>query len=423
MHIKHSIMNMGMAMLAFLCVALGLWACTAVPVAANGTPTPAATTGTAGTPASGSPTVGTSGGWNSFMLASQTGSQGQYVVLNSNLSGKSQALTQYVVPKAQFGSIAPNGKDVLYQTALNDHTQYYTTLAPRPGTGFFYEVHNSAPNFSGNAIWMPDSRHALVLNPLSGVWSVDVQTGQAQKVVSLPVSGQGGTVDGIQQLLAYRDGYIYFQGGGGGYCIGAICRLQISTSHPTITQYSARQTGNSNFLLSPDGRTIYYCNTGPAGQGGLYVVNSDGTNSRILRQSATGSDCGSASPVGFAQDNGLVAVNHINGKFEVVELGATPQQDRVLLADAAPGATSLCVPGNTNDQPFSQDVCPAEIALSPYAHGLVVQGTLPNGTLQLWATDLTSGKQQVIKPTNNSRKQVQLLGWDQLPVCSGDNNC
>jgi hypothetical protein len=353
------------------------------------------------------------------MLASQTSGPTQYIVLNSNLSGKSQALTQYVVPKAQFGSIAPNGKDVLYQTSLNDHTQFYTALAPRPGTGFFYEVHNSSPSLIGNAIWMSDSLHALVLNPLSGVWNVDVQSGQAQQVVTLPVSGQGWYVDGIESLLAYRDGYLYFQGAGGGACMGAICRLQLNTSHPTLTHYSARQTGNSNFLLSPDGQTIYYCNTGPAGAGGLYAVNSDGSHSRILRQSTTGSDCGSASPVGFAQDNGLVAVNHTNGKFEVIELGGTPQQDHVLLADAAPGASSLCV--SKNEQRFSQDVCPQEIALSPYSHGLVVQGTLPNGKLQLWGTDLTTGKQQVINPANNGGKPVQLLGWDQLPVCGGDN--
>lgn len=355
------------------------------------------------------------------MLVSQAGNANQYVVLNANLSGKSQALTQYVVPKAQFGGIAPNGKDILYQASLNNRTQFYTALAPRPGTGFFYEVLNSSPYLTGNAIWMPDSRHALVLNPLSGIWNVDVQSGQAQQVVSLPVSGQGWKVDGIQQLLAYHDGFIYFQGGGGADCMGAICRLQINTSHPTLTHYSVRQTGNSNFLLSPDARTIYYCNTGPVGKGGLYAVNSDGSQSRILRQSATGSDCGSGTPVGFAQDNGLVAISHTNGKFEVVELGATPQQDHVLFADAAPGATSLCA--SSNEQQFSQDVCPQDIALSPYSHGLAVQGASSNGALQLWATDLISGKQQVINPTNNGGKPVQLLGWDQLPVCSGDNNC
>lgn len=413
---QHVCARLGATLLAFAFVAFGLMGCSVTPVASGGTPAPGSGSST---PATSNTPVSWSGGWNSFMLVSQAGGPNQYVVLNSNLSGKSQALTQYVVPKAQFGNIAPGGKDVLYQTALNDHTQFYTAMAQRPGTGFFYEVHNSSPNLVGNAIWMPDNNHALVLNPLSGVWSVDVHTGQAQQVVSLPITAQDGTIDGIQQLLAYRDGYLYFQGGGGGDCMGAICRLQLNTSHPTITHYSPRQTGSSNFLLSPDGGTIYYCNTGPVGKAGLFAVNSDGSNSRLLRASATGSDCGSATPVGFAQDNSLVAVGHINGKFEVIKLGATPQQDEVMLADAAPGATALCV---SNDEVrFSSDVCPQDVALAPYSHALVVQGMLPNGTPQLWGTDLTTGQQHVIKPIDNSGKPVQLLGWDQLAVCGGDN--
>lgn len=412
---KRFSLKLGAAFLTLAFLTLGLLGCDVTPVSGNpgNTPTPASTN----TPGSAPSTPGstnTSVGWDSFMVGAQT--QGsQYIVLNSNLNDKVEALTQYGLPKVQFGTIAPDGQDVLYWQTVNGQEQFSTALlGPHP----FYTEHADSPNLSGNAIWTSDSRHALVLNPLSGIWQVDVQSGQAQKVLSLPVSGQGWYVDGINSLLAYRDGYVYFQGAGGGDCMGAICRLQLGVSHPTLTHYSSRQTGSSDFLLSPDGQTIYYCNTGPVGTAGLYAVNSDGTHSRILRQSTNGSDCGSGSPVGFAADNGLVVMAHLNGKFELIELGATPQQDRVMLADAAPGASSLCA--SSNEQQFSQDVCPQEVALAPYSHALVVQAVMPGGKLQLWGTDLTTGKQQVLHPIANSSQPLQLLGWDQMTVCGGD---
>jgi len=418
---RHFSLRLGAALLTFAFVAFGLIGCTVTPIAGSGTPTPSSSPGTpANTATSGSPTPNTpvswSGGWNSFMLASQTSGSSNYVILNANLQDQHTALTQYAVPQAQFGSISPDGKDVLYSVTTNNYVQFYTALSPRPSTGFFYEVSSRSAYLTGNVIWMSDSRHALVLDPVKGVWSVDVQTGQAQQVLSLPFSSSNGTVDGIQQLLAYRDGYLYFQGGGGGYCIGAICRVQLNTTHWVVTQYSSRQTGNSDFLLSPDGGTIYYCNTGPAGQAGLYAVNSDGSHSRILRASSTGSDCGGVTPIGFAQDNGLVVMSDINGKFEVLELGTTPQQDNLILADAAPGANSLCA--SSNEESFSANVCSQDVALAPYSHALVVQGKLPDGTLQLWGTDLITGQQHVLKPIDNGGKPVQLLGWDQLSVCA-----
>lgn len=405
--------KLGIALLALAFLTLGLLGCDVAPVSGNpgSTPSPSATNiSTPGSSTSTPGSVNTSVGWDSFMLGAQTGDS-QYIILNSNLNDKTEALTQYVLPKVQFGTIAPSGKDVLYWQVANGQTQFFTIFSGKSPHPFYTEPNNS-PALSGSAIWMSDSRHVLVLNPLSGIWQVDVQSGQAEKVLSLPVSG----LDGIGVLLAYHDGYVYFQGAGGGDCLGAICRLQLGVSHPTLTHYSARQTGRSDFLLSPDARTIYYCNTGPAGAGGLYAVNSDGTHSRILRQSATGADCGTGAPVGFAADNGLVVMAHVNGKFELIELGATPQQDHVLLADAAPGASSLCA--SSDEQPFSKDVCPQDVALAPYSHALVVQAVMPNGKLQLWGTDLTTGKQQVLHPTNSSQP-VQLLGWDQMAVCAG----
>ena len=121
-------------------------------------------------------------GWNSFMLGFRIASnQAQAGVVNVDYaSGKTELLTQYMLLNPQYDGIAPDGKDLLYQQSQNGRTQYYTVLSPRPKTGFFYEQ-----RATGNAIWLPDSRHALVLDQDRGVTQLDLQTGQAQKVFSL----------------------------------------------------------------------------------------------------------------------------------------------------------------------------------------------------------------------------------------------
>ena len=171
--------------------------------------------------------------------------------------------------------------------------------------------------------------------------------------------------------------------------------------------------------MSPDGKTIYYNNSGPIGVPGIFAVNSDGTNSRNMRPT-NDATYNTGVSIGFAADNSLVIMRNVGGKFQVVQLGATPQQDRILLANAAPGATTLCDPSY---QGSGFTICDQNIALAPYSHAIVVQSTLANGTRQLWVTDLLTGKQQLIHPlafTNGA--PVQLLGWDQLTVCA-NNRC
>lgn len=195
--------------------------------------------------------------------------------------------------------------------------------------------------------------------------------------------------------------------------MGALCRVQLGVSHPTITRLSSRQTG-ATFWLSPDGKTVYYLNTGPAGEPGLYAVNSDGTNSHILRnENAPAYNEGV--PIGFAADSGLVVMRAVAGRFQVVELGATVQQDHVLVEDAALGANSLCDPSYKDS---GRTICDQNIALAPYAHAVVVQQTLANGTSQLVATNILNGQQRILHPRIQNGARVQLLGWDKLPSCS-----
>lgn len=349
-------------------------------------------------------------GWTSFMIGFRTQANPSTAgVLNVDYAnGKSETLTQYVLSNPQYDGIAPNGKDLLYQQSMNGRTQYYT-IGPR----LRYEQKGQ-----GNALWMRDSRHILVLNQNKGVTEVDTVTGQAQTVLSLPYRDpQGGYIDIIQSLTFTNGNFLYFVGAGGGECMGSLCRIPLNPHHANIVRLSSRQMATT-FWLSPDTRTIYYRNTGPAGLPGIYAVNSDGTNPRILRH--TDSLYNSGMPIGFAADNSLVIMRHVGSKFQVVKLGATLAQDRVLQSNAAPGAVSLCDPSYKGS---GITICDQNIALAPYAHAIVVQGTLANNQRVLWSTNLLTGKQLRIQPLGlKAGVAVELLGWDKLPVCAG-NRC
>ena len=111
-------------------------------------------------------------------------------------------------------------------------------------------------------------------------------------------------------------------------------------------------------------------------------------------------------------------MRNVKGKFQVVQLGATPRQDRILQVNAAPGATLLCDPSYKGS---GITLCDANIALAPYSHAIVVQSTLANGTRQLWVTNLITGKQLLLHPRYlTTGAPVQLPGWDQLSVCAGN---
>jgi hypothetical protein len=353
-------------------------------------------------------------GWNSFMIGFHAGTNQGGVLNVDYTNGKSEALTQYVLYNPEYDGIAPNGKNLLYQQSMNGLTQYYTIFPAQTGGARFLYTQKGA----GNAIWMPDSRHILVLNQNTGVTEVDTATNHVQKVLALPYTDLKGTyLDRIEALTFTNAGFLYFVGSGGGPCIGALCRIQLNTHNAAITRLSSRQTG-ATFWLSPDGRTIYYRNTGPAGAPGIYAVNSDGTHTRILR---SGDPLGNNGvPIGFAADNSLVIMRHVGSKFQVVTLGATAGQDRVLLPDAAPGAVLLCDPSYKGS---GITICDQNIALAPYGHAIIVQGTLANNKRILWSTNLVTGKQLRIRPLSlTAGVAVQLLGWDQLPVCAG-NRC
>jgi hypothetical protein len=168
-----------------------------------------------------------------------------------------------------------------------------------------------------------------------------------------------------------------------------------------VQQVAGRAAGG-DFWLSPDGMTVYYKNLGPVGREGVSAASSDGTSSEVIRSNGQ--------PIGYSQDDSLVIMRLVDQKFEVVQLGAAPAQDRVLLADAAPGASSLCNPSFF----VTQLICDTtNVALAPYGHALAVIASYPDGSRKVWTDDLTTGKQvMMMQPDDDIAMMIP--GWDRM---------
>jgi len=347
------------------------------------------------------------GGWNSAVVG--VGNPSALPALNvynyDPVSGKRNVFVPqppYLPLTTRIDGISSDGHNLLYQFSQSGHTLYYT-LKPIGGIRFFYELNDAN---AGNAIWLPSSSEAFVLSLNNAVEEVDTQKGQSQSVVSLPIHNANGSQTQIGQLVFYHAGYLYFIGSAG-FCEGTLCRVQPGVNNPVVQQLSFQSSGAS-YWLSPDGQTIYFANKqGPAGEAALYAVNIDGSNLRLLRTFAQYPD---ATPIGYAADNSLVIMTMRSGQFEAVKMGITLAQDTVIQGDVAPGATSLCGPGVSNDT-----ICDANIAFAPYGHAMIVTGTYANGTQKVWSDDLVATRHSVLLDLP-SKDQIVLPGWDLVAV-------
>ncbi|HLX59287.1 MAG TPA: hypothetical protein VKR83_19905, partial [Ktedonobacteraceae bacterium] len=332
------------------------------------------------------------GGWNGVVLITGTGTTYHFVSSYNYLNGDHRLLAN-LGANIQFDGVASSGLDMLYHVDIGQRTLFYT-LHQLPGQGYFYE---SGQDNVLNAIWMPDSIHALIATIDAGVIEVNTQTGLAQPFLpSLRV----------QALKFYRDGYLYFLGGPD-RSVDTLFRIDITSG--VVQQVTAHSTGG-DFWLSPDGLTVYYKNEGPAGQAGIYAMSSDGTRGGVIR--------GDGTPIGYAPDDSLVIMREVDHRFQVVQLGATPQQDRVLLSDAAPGAISLCAPSFVGETASisGETICDTtNVALAPYGHALIVVASYANGSSKVWSDDLATGKQFVML-TPSPATTLIVPGWDRIEV-------
>jgi hypothetical protein len=331
------------------------------------------------------------GGWNAALMAIPGASGGDSAesIKNYNFVHNSfnNPGANLLPADAVFDGIAPDGSDLLYQFSQSGHTYYSRFLHPFGNTGFFFELNDQD---AGNAIWMPDgsdavSRYVLIGTRSMGVIKVDTLTGQAAAILPQLVTNQ---------LEFYRNGYLYYIDTDFG-----LSRVNLMTG--VVTFLTSHSKGTS-IWLSPDGTTIYFLNNSSSGAEEIYSMNVNGTNWKLLRSSGV--------PVGFAADNSLLIIRYVSGQFQVIKLGATEQQDQVVDGNAAPGAVSLC-PTSVS---LPHQICDNFVAMAPYGHALIVQGTDVNGTYHVWLDNLITHTQIALEPTTDTRTAVQLLGWDRL---------
>ena len=287
--------------------------------------------------------------------------------------------------------VAPDGHNLLYQFSTSGHT-FYSTLGH---TGFFYELNDEK---AGNAIWM-DSDRALVATRHGGVAQVNIHTGASTDL--FPALQ-------VDRLRLFHAPYLYFTGPAGPGT-SALYRININTSDgvpQVVTLYVAGT--DSSYWLSPDGSTIYYIAGEHYGAPRILSISSDGA---YAGESVGVTPAGYIRPVGFAADSSLEAMRMSYGKFQVIKYGASGQQLQVVLDDAAPGAVSLCGPV------VVAIICDSNVSFAPNGHGLVVNAFYKDGHQRIWFDDLTTGKPGLLL-TLDSNTNVQLPGWDRIPVAA-----
>lgn len=284
--------------------------------------------------------------------------------------------------------ISQDGQSLLYDESSTDQQRAYTTYSPATGARQVYQL---GADRAGNAIWM-DAEHVLVQNTSGRVMKLDARTGLPQQTWLIQTG----------KLAFYHQPFLYFLGAQNA-AMDALYRVSLAEAGATPQQITKAASG-TRFWLSPDGTTVFYANNGGSGTQGIYAVDSDGAHPRLLR-------AGPGIPIGYADDNALMLLQEVDRRIEVIQLGATPTQpERVVFANAAPGATSLCGPDRLV---ALVEICDRKIALQPDGHGLLLDAYYANGSHSLVYDDLATGSSRTIL-TLPATTTVQLPGWSKM---------
>ncbi|HEX7735082.1 MAG TPA: hypothetical protein VF458_09465 [Ktedonobacteraceae bacterium] len=334
--------------------------------------------------------------WNSALIGLTVLSAGVVSSLNfygyDTGSGRMTTLvssTQTYLTVTMEG-VSQDGQHLLFDETTPDQQKTYNVYSRAHNVLKVYQV---VAHQGGNAIWM-DTTHFLVQTIGGGVQELNAQTGLIQQKWAL----QAGS------LTFYRQPFLYFTGAKN-LESGALYRANLAQANP-IPQRITNSLPDTHYWLSIDGTTIFYANRGSSSERGIYAVGSDGSHLRMLRK-------GSGIPIGYADDNSLMVMDQVENKFRVVKLGTTPgAPEKVVLADAAPGAVSLC---GLPVQAAMTKVCDQNIELAPYGHGLLLNAYYPNGANALLYDNLHTGASHIIRslPTGTG---VQLPGWSKMSL-------
>lgn len=283
--------------------------------------------------------------------------------------------------------ISHNGQSLLYDLT-SSFQRIYTVYSPARGLQSVYQL---PADTGGNAIWIDDS-HILVQMQAGSVVELDTQSGVVQGHWPLRAS----------RLVGYHRPFLYFVDARH-TAHSALYRINLSMAS-SVPQYITDAQPGTHFWFSAAGTTIFYAGKGSAGQQGVYAVESDGTDARLLR-------AGPGLPIGYTDDNGLLVLEQVSDRLEIVRLSETSAQaERVLLTNAAPGATSLCDSGRWM---AIIQLCDSNVALEPYGQGLLLHAYYANGSHSLVYDNLVTGASRTIL-TLPAHTTVQLPGWSKM---------
>jgi hypothetical protein len=359
----------------------------------SGTPGPTST-GTPGTTATGTPgaaptsTPGTQMSWGSLLYASTTGRGNALTITNINpASGKNSTVT--TIPNSSQGAvdaISPNGQLVAYHTLSGTTASY--SAANIAGLGAPQSL-GQVPGAQGTAVWEHDNAHLAVTS--DGVITILSMGGAPQTITNIYASQIVGFSNDDTALFYVAAGDAITQGP------GALYRLPLNdTTHPV--ELTPRE-GATHFLLSQDGQTVYYNNTGGSGTQAIYSTSAqNGGTQTIVRQNA-------GVPVGFTPSGALLYV---------------------LLQPSGPALMQVAASGNDTTvvaHLVAQGDIPnlgLDVAVAPDGSGVAALAALQGSGYGISYTDLTQSTPtpKLLVPLA-AASLADLLGFDTALLAAG----
>ncbi len=285
------------------------------------------------------------------------------LAVSSNHSSSPESMTP--------AGVSHDGTKLLYSIFDGKQTTYY--LRSLTTTTMLFTVTSN----KSYAVWSADDRYVFV-STLQGIEEIDIQSKAVHRI--LPALG-------FVNLQYYRDGYLYYIESQDS-SIGILNRVDIAHGH--VQPVTGACSSGKSFWQSPGGVLVYYvCEQA---QNGLFVVNSDGTNTHLLRAQA-------GPMIGYAADGSSLILAYTARKYQIVKLGADESQDQAILDDIVPGGGIIP---------------PGDVAVAPFGYTLVARAIYDDYEA-IWYGDLTSGKKHLAMKVDKGT-HVGFYGWSRMQV-------
>jgi hypothetical protein len=360
----------------------------------NGTATPSGTATVTGTPGTATPTAGPHGpsAWVSVVYDSTAGRQNPLSVANLNpFSGNHTAIT--AIPISSEGivdSVSPDGQMVAYHVQNGTASTYFvahidTLTAP--------QTLGVVNNAVGLALWEHDNAHLAV-------------AGSGQVTILSTASQVPTTLSNIHAstLVAFSadNSTLYYVAASDASALGPGALYRVALNNTTQSVELTPREMNSHFVLSPDGQTFYYNNTGGSGQQAIYAASIQGNGNT---PSPTLVRSGAGVPVGFSTTGALLYAMAQSAGVALMQLNSSGATDATLVPNLITSGVTIADLG--------ADVLPA-----PDGSAVVVLATVGTSGFEFFYTPLNPvGTQTHLLVSSVSR--VDLIGWDTVIIAVG----